>query len=393
MRSRNVPILTVSQALAFSGPPMIVLLGGIIGADLAPSPSLATLPISILVVGVALSTIPAALLMKKFGRRRGFVAAAIVAGLAALLATYSLATSSFFLFCAAVLLIGTNGAFVQQFRFAAAESVEARYAGRAVSFVMVGGIVGGFLGPEIVKRTQGWLGAEAYTASFVSLAMLYAVAAILLSFLKDVTPQAQEAAGEERPLREIVARPGYLVAVLAGAVAYGVMSFVMTATPVHLHRGQGYSLDQTAWVIQSHVIAMYLPSLFTGLLLERLGATRVMLAGVAGLFACVLLAIASRELIHFWEALVLLGVGWNLLFVGATVLLTRSYRPTERFKAQATNDFTIFAIQSFASLSAGTVLFRANWEILNLINLPFLALTLAAIIMIHRRIALAPGRA
>lgn len=393
MRSRNVPILSISQALGMSGPPIIVLLGGIIASDLAPSPSWATLPISIMVTGVALSTIPAALLMKRIGRRRGFMAAAIVAGLAALLAAYAIARGSFVLFCAATLLIGANGAFVQQYRFAAAESVEARHAGRAVSFVLLGGILAGFLGPEVAKRTTDWLGAGKYAGSFVSLALLYATVAVLLSFLKDVIRQESQAAREERPLREIVVQPIYLVAVLAGAVAYGVMSFIMTATPVHLHMAQGYSLAQTAWVIQSHIIAMYLPSLFTAIVLERLGVLRVMVVGVVCMLACVTLAVISGQLIHFWGALVLLGVGWNFLFVGSTVLLTRSYRPSERFKTQATNDFAIFGIQAFTSLSAGTVLFHANWEILNLINLPFLLLTLVAVLLVRRQIRFVPSQA
>ena len=386
MRSRNVPILSISQAVGMSGPPIVVLLGGIIGSDLAPSPPWATLPVSIMVVGVALFTIPAALLMKRIGRRLGFMIATVVASLAALLAAYAVARGSFFLFCVATLFIGANGAFVQQYRFAATESVETRYSGRAVSFVLLGGILAGYLGPELAKRTKDWLAAGMYTGSFVSLALLYAAVTALLYSLKDVAPQEGEVSGGERPLREIVAQPIYLVAVLAGAVSYGVMSFIMTATGVYLHKLHGYNLEQTAWVIQGHIIAMYLPSLFTGIVLERLGVLRVMVVGLLCMFTCAILGVVSRELIHFLGALVLLGAGWNFLFVGGTVLLTRSYLPPERFKAQAINDFTIFGIQAFASLSAGTVLFYANWDILNLISLPFLLLTFAAILLLRQQI-------
>ncbi len=195
---------------------------------------------------------------------------------------------------------------------------------------------------------------------------------MLLLFLREVNPAQAENAGIERPLREVTAQPTFLIAVLAGAVSYGVMSFIMTATPVMMGVIAGFSLAQTTLVIQSHIVAMYLPSLFTGFIVERLGMVKVMVTGVLLLLACVALGLVSTHFIHFWGALVLLGLGWNFLFVGGTVLLTRSYRPAERFKAQAANDFLIFGIQAFTSLSAGTVLFTANWKVLNLLNLPFL---------------------
>jgi MFS family permease len=374
----------MSQALGTSGIAMVVLLGGIIGFELAPSPAWATLPVSIAVVGVAASTIPAALLMRRFGRRRGFIGAALWAGLAAALAAYAVARGSFGLFCAATLAIGANGAFVQQYRFAAAESVQPAHAGRAVSFVLLGGILAGFLGPEVARRTRDWLPAGLYVGSFVSLALLYGLVAVLLAFLRDVAPEEAVAAGAERPLRQIVRQPTYLVAALSAAAAYGVMSFIMTATPLHLHKGSGYSLDQTTLVIQSHIVAMFLPSLFTGVILERLGPLRVMAAGVIFLLVCVSLAVTGSALAHFWGALVLLGLGWNFLFVGSTLLLTHSYTPAERFKTQAVNDFTIFGIQAFASLSAGATLFQAGWDLLNLVTLPALVLVLAAIAWLGR---------
>jgi MFS family permease len=202
----------------------------------------------------------------------------------------------------------------------------------------------------------------------------------------DVAPLAA-AAGEERPLRQIALQPLFLASALGGAVSYAVMSFIMTATPVELHRIHSYSLDETAWVIQSHMIAMYLPSLFTGVLMEKLGVWRVLAAGLACMYATVALGLISRELVHYWWALVLLGVGWNFLFVGATVLLTRSYHPAERFKAQAANDFTVFAAQALASLSAGTVIFQANWDVLNLINIPFLTLVGVALWWVHQKMS------
>ena len=390
MRSRNVLLLSIGQAFGSAGITMMVLLGGIIGSDLAPTPALATLPISIQVLGVALSTVPASFVMRRFGRRRGFVASSLVAALAALLAAYAVSVGSFVLFCMSTFFTGLNGAFVQQYRFAASESVEPRYASRAVSFVLVGGIFAGILGPELAKRTKDLFGVGLYTGSFICLACLYVIAAVILLFLQNSRPQAEATLGTERPLGQIAAQPVYFVALLSGAVGYGVMSFTMTATPIQLNRISGFTLDETAWVIQSHVIAMFLPSLFTGYILERLGVLRVMFIGVLLLGGCVGLGLVSQHLLHYWAALVLLGLGWNFTYVGATVLLTRSYRPSERFKAQATNDFTIFGIQAIASLSAGTIIYSAGWVALNLITLPFLILMLGALLFLRNGMARRP---
>ena len=358
------------------------------GTELAPSPSLATLPIAINVIGLALFTIPAALVMKKIGRKSGFIVSAVVAAGAALVAAYAIGVGSFFLLCAAMIFIGGNMAFVQQYRFAAAESVETQHVGKAVSFVLLGGVLAGYLGPEIAKRTKDWLGYGAYTGSFLSLALLFVVVAVLLSFLRDVAFRDEEAAtGGERSLRAMVTQPTFIVAVMAGVVGYGVMSLIMTATPISMHVTDGHTLAETGWVIQSHVIAMYLPALFTGYLVGRLGVLRVMSAGVIVLFACVALAVVERSLMHYWAALVLLGLGWNLLFVAGTTLLTQSYHPAERYRAQAVNEFMIFGTQAFASLTAGTVIALASWKILNLISLPFLFLLLAAILMLRHRLA------
>jgi len=361
----------------------VVFVGGIIGVEIAPSLALATLPMSLMVVGVALATIPAALLMRRVGRRKGYMIGTTIGIVAALLAAYAISLSGFALFCASTLLLGAHGAFVQQYRFGAAESVPPERSGQAVSFVLLGGIVAGYLGPEIAKRTEDLLPAGPFSGSFVILDGVFVIAAVLLFFLDEIVPQSEAASEPERPLRRVISQPMYLTAVTAGVVAYGVMSFIMTATPVEMHTLHGFSLQDTAWVIQSHIIAMYLPSLFTGFLLVKLGLKRLMLIGWVCLLVCIGLGIISRELLEYWGTLVLLGVGWNFLFVGATVLLTRSYRPPERFKAQAVNDFTIFGTQALASLTAGTVLFRASWETLMLLNLPVLAIMLLVLLQMR----------
>jgi MFS family permease len=376
--------LSTGTALGRAGAPLLVLIGGIIGAELAPSPALATLPIAFGVIGVAAFSIPSALLMQRIGRKRGFILGTLMAAVAWLVAAYAVSIGSFALFCLAIIFSGGNMAFIQQYRFAAAESVEPRYVSRAVSFVLLGGVVAGFLGPEIGARAKDWLGGGLYTGSLVAMAGLYLVVAVLLLLLRDVAPQEDSQTGGERPLRTLVMQPTYIVAVLAGVVSFGVMSFIMTATPISMHVKDGYTLEQTKWVIQSHAIAMFLPALFTGFVVARLGELRVMAVGVMALFACVVLAVIDRSLMHYWGALVLLGLGWNFLFVGATVLLTQSYRPSERFKAQAVNEFSIFSVQAFTSLLAGAVISRASWELLNLLNLPFLVVLFAAIVYLGR---------
>jgi MFS family permease len=377
---RNVFILSIALALAMSGPPIVVLLGGIIGAELAPTPILTTLPAAAMVVGLALFTLPAAYLMKRIGRRIGFISGALMAGLAALLAGYAVSQGSFLLLCVATFFVGANGAFVQQYRFAATESVEPSLAGRAVSFVLLGGIAAGFIGPEIAVRGSALMPATTYMGSFIALAALYGIAILVLFFYKEQQVTAGEVIEEGRSVREVAAQPTYRLAVFSAAVSFAVMTFVMTATPVHLSTAHGYSLGTTSNIIKSHVAAMYIPSLFTGLLIDRIGLQRVMQAGALTLLASALVGVGASGILAYYAALILLGLGWNLLFVGATVLLTRSYAPTERFRAQALNDFVVFGAQATASLSAGAVLQLLSWDAVNLIGIGLLVLALVLLI-------------
>jgi MFS family permease len=331
-----------------------------------------------LVTGTALCTVPAAFIMERIGRRPGFMAASIAAALASLAGALAIYLGSFSLFNGAALVIGGNMAFVQQYRFAAAESVEPDGVSRAISIVLLGGIAAAFLGPELARASRDLLPVGLYSGSFAVLSVLYLVCTAVLSGLK--VPPAQRTgapAGERRSLMSVVLGPLYLTAVLAGLTAYGVMAFIMTATPVSMHVIDHFSLRETAWVIQSHILAMFVPSLFTGALIGRYGLARIMLAGTLLMAACVMIALVDRHFIHYWAGLVLLGVGWNFLFVGGTTLLTGCYGPGDRFRAQAVNDFVVFGFQAFASLVAGTVIFRAGWEILNGLSLPLLAVMLA----------------
>lgn len=385
MRSRNVFLLALLQAIGMCGGSIVILLTGIIGEGIAPTPQLATLPNSLGVVSTALFSIPAALLMRRIGRKRGFMLSLLIALVGAGVAALAVSRADFLLLCLATFLIGQHSAFVLQYRFAATESVPSQHSGRAISLVLVGGILAGFLGPEIAKRAQHLL-PELYAGSFVALAGLYLLGLALVQLYQNTNTETSEDTSSqepERPLGEIARQPHFQVALLAGVASYGLMVFIMTATPLHMH-GHGFSLDETAFVIQSHIIAMYLPSLVSGFLIEKLGTLRIMLAGILLMLICNLAGLLSVELPGYWTALVLLGLGWNLLFVGGTVLLTRSYRPTERFKTQAANDFVIFAVQALSSFSAGSLLHSAGWDFMNWLGIGLMLVT-AVMIGLRRR--------
>jgi MFS family permease len=369
-----------------SGIPIVVLLGGILGGELAPSPILTTFPVAVMVVGLAVFTLPAAFLMRQVGRKPGFIGAALLAGIAALLAGYAVQQGSFVLLCVATFFIGSHGAFVQQYRFAATESVEPERSGRAVSFVLLGGIAAGFLGPEIAVRASELISATLYMGSFVVMAGIYLLTAVVLLFYQERGRVSLGVTTEGRSLNVVAAQPAYRLSVIAAAVGYGVMTFVMTATPVHLSGTYGFSLGTTSNVLKSHIAAMYIPSLFTGFLIDRMGLRRVMLAGAGILLASGIIGYGAVTLVAYYLALILLGLGWNFLFVSATVLLTKTYTAQERFRAQALNDFLVFGVQAAASLSAGAVLELASWEAINLIGIGLVVLTF--ILILRSRAAL-----
>ncbi len=384
MRNRNLWILVVCQCFAVSASIVMVTLGGIIGGELASRPALATLPISLMIIGTALSTVPAALLMKAIGRPAGFALAAGLGACGTLLAAFALRTSSFVLFSAGLMLVGLNLAFVQQYRFAAAESVAPQRVSQAISLVLLGSVGGALLGPELVARGQLWSAGETYMGTMYALAALLTVSAVLLLALRKNPVLAADADAQPgRRLGAIVRQPVFIVAMLGGVVAYGVMTFNKTATPVSMHVLDGHSIPHTASVIRSHVIAMYAPSLVSGLLIARLGIGRMMAVGAVAMLGTVVVGLRGQAVMHYWLALVLLGIGWNFLYVGGTTLLTRCYRASERFKSQAVNDFSVFATSATGSLLAGTAIHLLGWFKLVLVVVPPLILMLLALAWIR----------
>jgi MFS family permease len=369
---RTVWILAAAQGLSAAGMMTMFLLGGIIGSELAPLPTLATLPLSLMIVGVAIATIPAALTMQRFGRRRAFIASVLAAGVAALAVAWAIVVGSFVLLCAASLVMGANLAFQQQQRFAAAESVPAEQVSRAISTFMVGTLVAAVVGPQLALVCKGLVPRHEYAGSFLVVAALCAASAVVLTRYRAPATLATAEGGDARPLAVVVRQPAFLIAVSASVVAFSVMSFIMTATPISMHVHEHYSDMHTAWVIQSHVLAMYGPSLVTGRLIARIGVRAAMLAGLALMVACVIVDGSGQALAHYWWGLVLLGLGWNLLFVAGTTLLTSCYRAAERFRAQAVNDFSVFGAQAVASLLAGPAVHSLGWTQLNVAVAPLL---------------------
>lgn len=383
MAVRNLAILMTCQCIATGGTVLVVTIGGIVGSRLAPEPAWATLPMSLMVVGTAVFAAPAAVLMRRIGRRRGFALAAGTNALAAVLGIIALAQSSFVLFCASAALIGGTIAFSQQYRFAAAESVAVAQAGRAVSLVLAGAVGGAFLGPLLatLPAASPRLTEFGFAASFALLAAISAGSALLLLALREPGPLDDAgAAAPPRRFGEIVRQPLFVIAVLAGVVGQGVMTFVMTATPISMHVLDGYSLADTSAVIRDHVLAMYLPSLASALLIGALGLSRLMALGVAALAATLIIALQGHEYLHYWSSLLLLGIGWNFLFVGGTSLLVRSYRPAERFSAQAANDFCVFSVAAAGSLLAGVVIHSVGWEGVLWSSVPALLVMCAALV-------------
>jgi MFS family permease len=339
-----------------------------------------------MIVGTALTTIPASMLMRRVGRRNGFSFAAVLSSVAALAAAWALANANFLSFCVAAAVFGSSLAFVQQYRFAAAESVAPRHAGRAISLVLLGAIGGAVVGPELANRGRHAWELPEYVGSMLALAMLLAIAAVLLRWLRE--PAVGEAAGDiaaPRPLRAIVRQPVYIVAVLGGVTGYGVMTFIMTATPISMHVLDGHDMQATASVIRSHVIAMYAPSLVSGYLIERLGSGRMMLAGAVLMLVTISVGLLGHAYIHYWAALVVLGIGWNFLYVGGTTLLTRTYRSSERFKAQSINDFSVFTMSALGSLLSGTIIQLFGWSTVVITALPPLLLVMIALYLVLLR--------
>lgn len=374
---RQVLLLATAQALFQTASVMVMAVGGLAGALVTGDPRLATTPIAAMFLGTAVSTIPASIWMARVGRRPGFVLGAALGVLAGIVAALGLWLGSLVVLSTGTFLVGAYQAFAQFYRFAAGELADDAFRPRSISLVLAGGIVAALLGPAI-GRLGGPMLSPTYAGSFLLLALVALVAAVLLTRLEMPAPSPAQAGLVARPLAQIVRQPMYLVALFAAATGGGVMILAMTATPIamlHHHHG----LSDATTVIQLHVLGMFLPSFFTGSLIARFGVLRIMLAGVALLAGHVFTTLTGTGFQSFAAALVLLGVGWNFLYVGGTTLLTTTYTAAERGRAQATNDVSIFGVGLLCSLSAGALLDAVGWQTMNLLLLPWLAVAALAL--------------
>lgn len=381
---RAALLLAAAGALAGSVGPIAIGMSGLIGLALLPEgeAAWATLPVTAFVVGSAMASIPAALLMQRVGRRNGFLIGLAVGAVASAAAAATVFAESFFAFTLSLVALGASGAFVQQYRFAAADAAEPPYKARAISFVMAAGVISGIIGPQVAINAGWFLPAFPLAGPFIILSGLMVVAAAFMVRLVVPPPAPIATTGRGRPLRTIVLQPSFLVALLSAVAAFSLMSFVMTASPlamVHHH----HTAADSQLAIQWHVIAMFLPSFITGHLIARFGKNAVVVTGLALIAAAAAVGLTGTGIPHFWISLILLGVGWNFAFIAATAMLAEFYRPEESFRVQAVNEFVLFTIVALASLTSGGVLAAAGWAAVNIVVLPIVAICLA-ILAAHR---------
>ena len=370
--NKNLWLLILSQIFAFTAAPVTVFLSGIIGSELTPIKSLATLPMALSIVGIAIFAIFAAKIMNVIGRRLGFIFASIGSSLSSLLAAYSIIIESFILFNLGCFLLGATVAFSHQYRFAAVETVKKEMAPKAISIILLAGIGSAFIGPNLANITKSAIAEHLYAGSYIALAVLTLTSTIFLIFYKDGHKPNKVASRKTRSYFELISQPRFLQALIASAFAYAVMSFLMTATPISMHVMEKISLTKTGFVIQLHIAAMFLPSLITGNLINKFGHSKIMHAGVVLFSITILTSLFEQNFINYLIALIFLGFGWNFLFISGTSLLVLSYKENEKFKAQGFNDLIVYSIQAISSLSAGVFLTLTSWKIMNVFCIIFL---------------------
>jgi len=372
--NKNLLILTLSQIFSFTAAPVTVFLSGIIGSQISPVKSLATLPMSISVVGIAIGAIIATKVMSLIGRKYGFIIASMGNMLTSILAAYSIMTQNFILFCFANFFLGIGMAFTHQYRFAAAESVEKNKAPKAISIILFGGIISAFLGPSLANYAKDIFSNNLYVGSYLALALLTFIPTILFLFFESKSNIKTYVKYAGRNYLELISQPRFIQSITASAFGYAIMTFLMTATPISMHVMENMSLDKTSIVIQFHVAAMFLPSLLTGYLIKRFGHSNVIYAGVFLYSITLITSIFDQSFFNYMFALIFLGLGWNFLFISGTSLLVLTYREEEKYKAQGLNDFVVYSIHAIGSLSAGVFIALTNWKIMNMICIPFMIL-------------------
>ena len=368
----NLIVLTLSQIFSFTAAPVTVFLSGIIGSQISPLKSLSTLPMSISVVGIAIGAIFASKLMSITGRKVGFIVASIGNTLVSILAAYSILIQSFSIYCVANFFLGMGMAFTHQYRFAAAESVSKDKVPRAISIILLGGIVSAFIGPSVANFSKDLFSNHMYIGSYLSLAALTFLPTIFFLFYKNTSKIELSFKYSGRSYLELISQPRFLQAVISSAFGYAIMTFLMTGTPLSMHVIDGISLNKTSIVIQIHVACMFLPSLIAGNLVKKIGHSKMMYVGVGLYCITVVISLFDQSFLNYMLALVFLGFGWNFLFISGTSLLVLTYKEEEKYRAQGFNDFVVYSVHALGSLSAGVLIVLTNWKIMNLICIPLI---------------------
>ena len=379
---RNLTVLILAQSLGAASGPIVISLGGLVGQDLATDPALATLPVSIYNLGLALGTVPAAWIMRQYGRRSGYLLGAMIGVLSGLVAAGAISFGAFIFFCLGTFLAGLYASYVQSYRFAVADGREGADRGRAISWVMVGGLIAAIIGPQLVIATRDAVPGVPFAGSFLSQAALALIAFFVLTRLRGRQPAATAQTSSDdggRTVLQLLASPKYMLGVAAGVVSYGLMSFVMTAAPLAMV-GCGHSIDHAAWGIQWHVLAMFAPSLVTGKLIARFGKEKVTAAGLIIIGISGAVALTGLDLRHFFISLILLGIGWNFGFIGATAMVAAAHTEAERGRAQGLNDFAVFGTVAALSFFSGALMQASGWHLINLLMFPFIAIVLAPLV-------------
>ena len=383
----TVGLLAVCQAFFTSSSSIMALTTGLVGFQfLGEDTTLATVPVSAMVVGTALATAPASMIMKRVGRRAGFTIGALIGVLGAAIAALSVWQFSFWGFSFGILLMGMYNGFAHYYRFAAADVSSEAFRGRAISLVLFGGVVAAFVGPEIALRTANLVPGAQFLGTYLAVIVLVAVSIGLIQFIRIPAPTVQEQLETGRPLSEIARQPKFIVAVLSSMIGFAVMVLLMTATPIAMVEQFHHALSDAKTVIQWHALAMFAPSFITGALITRFGVLNIIGAGVVFMVGAIAFAVTGVAFLNFWAALFLLGLGWNFMFVGGSTLLTETYKPAERAKAQGFHDFMVFGLVAIASLSSGALLQLLSWRAVSYGAVPFLiVVTLALLWLLLRR--------
>ncbi len=368
----NLVVLTLSQIFSFTAAPVTVFLSGIIGSQISPLKSLSTLPMSISVVGIAIGAVIASKLMSITGRKVGFIVASVGNTSVSILAAYSIFIQSFSLYCFVNFFLGMGMAFTHQYRFAAAESVNKDKVPRAISIILLGGIVSAFIGPSIANFSKDMFSNHMYVGSYLSLAALTFLPTIFFLFYKNTSKIEISIKYSGRSYLELVSQPRFLQAVISSAFGYAIMTFLMTGTPLSMHVMEGISLNKTSIVIQIHVACMFLPSLIAGNLVKKIGHSKMMYVGVGLYCITVIISLFDQSFLNYMIALIFLGFGWNFLFISGTSLLVLTYNEEEKYRAQGFNDFVVYSVHALGSLSAGVLIVLTNWKIMNLICIPLI---------------------